>query len=248
MKLSLASVLTLLLGCPAAVVGGEPPPLEKTLTLPAQTPSPGAHFAILASGDGGWAEMDRELACRLAAADVPVVGWNSRAYYWTRRTPEEAAQDLGRLITRFRAEWHRPKVLLIGYSRGADVLPFLVSRLRLEDRAFVHSVVLLGPGEQVDFEIHLTDYLRDSNPRTALPVPAEIGRLRGLPVLVIYGDEDKSSCGAALPANVGRIVAVPGDHHFNRDYDRLGQLIQEFVRSTASGTKETPNREQIGDH
>jgi len=52
-------------------------------------PAPGESFAILATGDGGWAELDRELAHRLAAADLPVVGWNSRAYYWTRRTPRK---------------------------------------------------------------------------------------------------------------------------------------------------------------
>lgn len=227
--MAFAAWLTALL-CPLGSRAA-PASLESTLTLPTKPPAPGARFAILATGDGGWAELDRELARRLEAADVPVVGWNSRAYYWTRRTPDEAAADLGRLITRFRTEWQRPEVLLVGFSRGADVLPFLASRLGSEHRDSIRGVALLGPADVVDFKFHLTDYVRDSAPATALPVPPEIGRLRGLPVLVVYGEKDDSSCGPTLPRDVGRVVSVPGDHHFNRDYDRLARLILELGRS-----------------
>lgn len=206
-------------------LGAEPAPLEATLTLPSATPAPGASFAVLLTGDGGWAELDRELAQRLAHADLPVVGWNSRAYYWTRRTPEEAAADLSRLIRRFRREWQRPGVVLVGFSRGADVLPFLVNRLPAEDRHAVERVVLLGPAKTVDFQFHLADYVREASRATALPVPPEIARLRGARLLIVYGDKDESSCGAVLPKDVGRIVSVPGDHHFNRNYDLLAQLI-----------------------
>lgn len=238
-------VAALLAGAVHGIQAG-PSSLESTLTLPAKPPAPGESFAVLASGDGGWAELDRELARRLAAADIPVVGWNSRAYYWTRRTPEEASADLGRLITRFRAEWQRPKVLLVGFSRGADVLPFLTCRLPAEHRAAVRGVVLLGPAETVDFQFHLTDYVRDSTPATALPVPPEITRRRGTPLLVVYGEKDDSSCGAILSKDLGQIVCVPGDHHFNRDYDRLAQLILGLVRAPSGAADPRPEHKDPG--
>jgi type IV secretory pathway VirJ component len=224
----------------APIARGAPEKLEDTLKLPEAPPAPGACFAILLTGDGGWAALDREVARRLAAADVPVVGWDSRAYYWTRRTPDKAATDLSRIIRRFTTEWKRPQVVVIGYSRGADVLPFLVNRLPAGDLAAVRLVALLGPGRNIDFEFHLSDFVHDPDPKTALAVLPEIVRLRGRSLLVIYGDKDESSCAPELPADVGRLEKVPGDHHFARDYDRLATLILDAAKLPPAAAKPAP--------
>jgi type IV secretory pathway VirJ component len=228
-------VFLLLLGlCTAAGLGAAPAKLDDTLELPAHAPAAGATFAIFITGDGGWAALDREVSARLARADVPVVGWNARAYFWTRRTPEEAAADLGRIVRRFRVEWKRERVIVVGYSRGADVLPFLVSRLAPEERATLQLVTLLGPGRTIDFEFHISDFLKDPDPRTALPVPPEIAKLRGLPLLIIHGEKDADSSAAEIAPDVGRFAQVPGDHHFNRDYDKLAGLILDAAGVSAS--------------
>ena len=101
-------------------------------------------FAIMLSGDGGWAGIDKEVAAALAAAGVPVVGLDSLRYFWTPRTPDGIAADLGRIIRYYTVAWHRPKVLLIGYSQGADVLPFAVNRLPRDAAAQVALAAVLG--------------------------------------------------------------------------------------------------------
>jgi type IV secretory pathway VirJ component len=217
--LSLISVFWL------TALNAAPAKLEETLELPVQAPAAGATFAIFITGDGGWAALDREVSARLAKADVPVVGWNARAYFWTRRTPEEATADLGRIIRRFRTEWKRNRVIVVGYSRGADVLPFLVSRLAPEERAALQLVALLGPGRTIDFEFHLTDFFREPDPKTAHAVPPEVAKLRGLPLLIIHGDKDEESAAGEIAPDLGRFEKVPGDHHFARDYDKLAGLI-----------------------
>ena len=45
------------------------------------------------------------------------------------RTPEESARALEGVIRAYKLRWHKDKVILIGYSRGADALPFMISRL-----------------------------------------------------------------------------------------------------------------------
>ncbi len=206
---------------------GAPARLEDTLKLPDRPPPPGETFAIVLTGDGGWAELVRQVAEGLTAADVPCVGWDSRAYYWTRRTPDAAATDLAHLIGRYRREWHRPRVLLIGYSRGADVLPFLVHRLPESERAGIRLVALLAPGKSIDFEFHLADYLRSSRSKASLSVPPEIAKLKGWPLLILYGDRDEESCVATLPPDLGDIRVLPGDHHLGRDYPRIIRDILE---------------------
>ena len=57
----MASCVAALLAGAILHVHAAPASLESTLTLPAKPPAPGESFAILATGDGGWAELDREL-------------------------------------------------------------------------------------------------------------------------------------------------------------------------------------------
>ena len=41
-------------------------------------------FAVLLSGDGGWAGLDKEVAAALAARGIPVAGIDSLRYFWQR--------------------------------------------------------------------------------------------------------------------------------------------------------------------
>ena len=49
-------------------------------------------FAIMISGDGGWAGLDRDIARAFVARGIPVVGLDSLRYFWHARTPEQATR------------------------------------------------------------------------------------------------------------------------------------------------------------
>lgn len=177
-------------------------------------------LGVILTGDGGWATIDRDLGNALASHGIPVVGWNSLEYYWTARTPDGAAADLARLLRHYLAAHEKRRVILAGYSRGADVLPFLVTRLPAELRARVALVALLGPARSIDFTFHLSDWLGGGGD-DAYPTGPEVERLRGMPLLCIHGsDEDESLC-PTLPPGLATVVALPGGHHFGGDYDAI---------------------------
>ena len=96
--------------------------------VPAKQPA-GDLLAVIVSGDGGWAGIDHDVANDLASKGVPVVGLNSLQYFWNARTPDGAAADLQRIARHYLPAWGRQQLLLVGYSLGADVLPFMASRL-----------------------------------------------------------------------------------------------------------------------
>src|SRR5436309_4433059 len=102
-------------------------------------------LVVLVSGDGGWAAIDKSISRVLADNGMPVVGLNALQYFWTRRTPESASRDLQAILERYFARWKKQRVLFIGYSRGADVLPFMIARLPAELRAKTRLLALLGP-------------------------------------------------------------------------------------------------------
>src|SRR5579862_3485190 len=107
-------------------------------------PRPVPVFAVLFSGDGGWAPMDRAIAAALQGHGISVVGINAMKYLWHTRTPEGAGADMGRIVRHYLDAWKADSVILIGYSRGAGVVPFMVNRMDDDLRVHVRLIALLG--------------------------------------------------------------------------------------------------------
>jgi len=192
------------------------------IEVPASAATNRSEMAVIISGDGGWAELDKSIAASLAERGVPTVGLNSLRYFWTPRTPDAAAIDLTRIINHYAAEWHRDRVILVGYSFGADTLPFLVNRLEPAVRARIASVVLLGLSTTAQFEFHLAEWLGQGDGEYST-VP-EVNRLT-VPVTCVRGaDEDDSACGLIRNPHA-RVVTVGEGHHFGGEYERLANVI-----------------------
>jgi type IV secretory pathway VirJ component len=187
-------------------------------------------FALLITGDGGWAGLDQELAARLAAQGVPTVALNSLKYFWTERTPDETARDVARVLRHYLAAWSKRRVLLIGYSFGADVLPFVVNRLPPELRARVASMSLLGIDAHASFEVRIADWV--GGDQGGPPTRPELAEVTRVPVLCIYGEgEEDSICPGLAEKSVVREQIGKG-HHFSGEYATLADRILAFARSS----------------
>lgn len=184
-------------------------------------------LAVMLSGDGGWAGLDRDVAAELAAAGVPVVGWDSLRYFWKARTPDQAAQDLDRVIRHYTRTWQKTRVVVVGYSMGADTMPFMVNRLPAESREKLALMALLAPGQQAFFEFHVQLWLGQTH--GGLPVAPEMQRLSGKQVLCVYGQDEKDSLCAGLPAGTAERARLPGGHHFDGNYRELAARILQAV-------------------
>jgi type IV secretory pathway VirJ component len=192
---------------------------------------PGDELAIVISGDGGWTSLDREVGTALAAQGVAVVGLDSLRYFWARRSPEAATVDLGRIVRHYLASWKRERLLLVGYSRGADVLPFMARRLPAELREHVALVALLGPAHRVDFEFHLSDWLGGGE-GSGLPTLPEVQAVvaQGAKVMCVYGEGETDTICPDLPQGP-TVVRLSGGHHFGSRYDEIAARILEAVRT-----------------
>jgi len=183
-------------------------------------------FAVLLSGDGGWAGLDKQVARALSERGIPVVGWDTLRYFWTARTPATVAHDLGRTLDYYAAAWGRPHALLVGYSQGADVLPFAVNRLSESARSKVLTTTLLGLGRNAAFEFHLANWV---GPSAGLPILPEYLKMSRSRTLCVFGAGDKDSlCTELAPGSPGT-AQLPGGHHFDGDYDGLARLVLRFA-------------------
>jgi len=182
-------------------------------------------LAMIISGDGGWTGIDRDIAGALSLKGLDVVGLNSLQYFWTRRTPEEASRDLDRVLRHYLVQWKKERVILIGYSFGADVLPFMVNRLSPSIRDRVSLIVLMGLDEKIDFEFHLTNWLPGYANSNSLPVLPEVKRLKGKRMLCLQGSKENESLCRKLDSSIAQSIVLQGGHHFGGDYEAISDII-----------------------
>jgi type IV secretory pathway VirJ component len=192
--------------------------------LPADNPSKNL-MALIISGDGGWAGIDRELGNTLSELGIPVIGLNSLQYFWTPRTPDGAAADLEKILIYYFDVWKKEKVILIGYSFGADVLPFMISRLSHEILRRVQGVALISPSDAVEFEFHVSDWLDIFKQGKGYPVLPEIEKLKGISILCFCGEEEKNPLCKRLDADLGKTIILKGGHHFGGHYNSIAGTI-----------------------
>lgn len=213
----------------SAEVSTAPEVRDLALTeVPVSPPARTETMAIILTGDGGWADLDKQIAAGMAARGIPSVGWSSLRYYWTPRTPDGSAADLARIIRHYMSQWSVKRVILVGYSFGADVLPFLVNRLPSALLPHVRSVALLGFSETADFEFHVSDWIAHRGSSSYRTVP-EAGRL-SVSVLCVRGaDEDDSGCRSLAGAHITSREVGHG-HHFSGDYAQLVDVILKTHR------------------
>ncbi|MEQ1887893.1 MAG: AcvB/VirJ family lysyl-phosphatidylglycerol hydrolase [Alphaproteobacteria bacterium] len=185
-------------------------------------------FAVLLSGDGGWAGIDKDIAAALAEKGVPVTGLDTLRYFWSTRTPEGLTADLDRILRYYAGHWKKSRVILIGYSQGANVLPFAINRLAADTRSMVGQSVLMGLRGKASFEFHLGNWFGGES--GGVPVLPEAIKLSAESTLCIYGEDEEDSLCPGIPAGHVRSLSLPGGHHFDGDYDRLAELILAWSR------------------
>lgn len=220
----LAERLALLLGPPVDAAARASQTLARLPLVELPVDKPGKLMAVVYSGDGGWRDIDKDIAGRLQASGVPVVGVDSLRYFWSEKTPDQLAKDLGLILDRYREAWRRPEVVLVGYSFGADALPFAYNRLGPDQRSAVRRLALLGLAPTADMAIRVAGWLGlDSG--TGLPVAPELARLPPGLVQCFYGAEEEGTACTAPELKGAELVRTGGGHHFDGDYAALADAI-----------------------
>jgi type IV secretory pathway VirJ component len=204
---------------------------EKIKNLPliivdAVTQSKEAPIALLISGDGGWYGFEQSIADYIAKLGISTIGLDSRKYFWNRKTPEETAADVAKALDYYGKVMNKNHFVLIGYSLGAELVPFVTNRLPQELRQKVDAQVLLSPERTTDFEVHFTNMLGMGNRQNTYNVIDEI-RKAEVRTLLIFGSGEKSEVPGLLTGTPAISKFIPGDHHYKFDVDLIIKTIRD---------------------
>lgn len=189
---------------------------------------------LFLSGDGGWRDLDRDVAGEMAKLGYPVVGIDTLRYYWQHKTPEQSAVDLSELMQHYRQKWGSKRFVLTGYSFGADVLPAIYNRLPADDQKRIDAVILLAFARSGSFEIEVEGWL--GNAGKEAPTGPEMAKMPAAKVLCIYGVEETDESGCTDSTSVGERVKLPGGHHFDENYPALARRLIGEIESRQGKT------------
>ena len=187
-------------------------------------------LAIVLTGDGGWSDIDKDIGERLAKEGIAVVGFNSLKYFWERQSPDKSAADLDRVIRYYMSAWGRQRVLLVGFSFGADVLPSLFERLPADLQERTSLMALLSPSPHASFEISVGGWVGVENHDGPELAPT-MDKLK-VPMLCVQGTEQEDKP-CPLVTNTGlEIMTLKGDHHFDGVYEPIAARIVAKTKKT----------------
>jgi type IV secretory pathway VirJ component len=184
-------------------------------------------LGVILSGDGGWRDIDKSIGEWLADHGVAVVGIDSLRYFWSERDPKQVAADLEAIFAQYGREFGTNHYALVGYSFGADVLPFVWPNLADPTMKQVELVSLLGLGTAADFEITAEGFLGGGWAK-GRPIKPALSDLPLAKTQCFYGSDEaahgETSCTAPELWSAQRIE-TPGGHHFDGNYAALAAKI-----------------------
>lgn len=202
--------------------------------LPVDHPS--KLMAVLLSGDGGWRDLDKTIAEDLQQQGVPVVGLDTLRYFWRKKTPQQTADVVAALIQTFMTKWHADKVALVGYSFGADVMPFAYNLLPPSLRDHVVLISLLGLSKSADFEISVRGWLGEPPGSDALLVLPQATKIPPHLIQCFYGQDETDTACPQLAQLGAEAFRRNGAHHYDGNYQALANAILAGFKRRASVT------------
>lgn len=206
-------------------------------TVAAQTNLPVKHwnasdqnpYVLYISGDGGFNEFSTGLCNAINHRGYAITALNAKTYFWNKKTPEQTTADVSTTIESQLAHRNNKNLVLIGYSFGADVMPFIVNRLSPALKARLLTVMLLSPSSSTDFEVHWSDFF-GANKRRSMDVVSEMNKMQLQKTITIIGVEETHFPVKDIKLKNYTNENLPGGHDFDGNAEEVAKAVTKYFR------------------
>jgi type IV secretory pathway VirJ component len=179
------------------------------------------------SGDGGLNRFSNELCTAINKEGFDVDAMDSKSYFWSQKTPARTAEDISDFLSKKIARRPNQQIVLIGYSFGADVLPFVLNRLPKNIADKIKVSFLMASSGSTDFVIHIAD-LFGSGKRRGMDVLSEVNKISNQKIVILNSSDDKQlDPGKITIKHITEIL--PGGHHFDGDINEIVKAIVKYI-------------------
>lgn len=200
-------------------------------TLPVKEwPAPSHDKPILfyISGDGGLNKFSVGLCQSLNDKGFDVIALDAKTYFNDKKTPEQTTLDIAGYLSKKLTGRANRKIALIGYSFGADVLPFILNRFPKNIMDDVEVSFIMASSGSTDFEIHWLDMF-GSNKKRSMDVVDEINKISNQKIIIINGSDENNLDINRIHLKKYTLVVLPGGHHFDGDTSEIVEKIIKYI-------------------
>ncbi|HEX7755352.1 MAG TPA: AcvB/VirJ family lysyl-phosphatidylglycerol hydrolase [Niabella sp.] len=184
-------------------------------------------LVVYISGDGGLNSFTNDFCTTINKSGYTVAAINARSYFWSKKTPEQAAADIAAYVEAALKGRQNQQMTLIGYSFGADVAPFIINRLPGAAKRSLASTILMAPSASTDFEIHIADMWGKAKKR-GMDVISEINKMGATRTAIIRAADDKDFPVQLITLKNCRNEVLRGGHHFDGDTGFLAATVLKY--------------------
>lgn len=176
------------------------------------------------SGDGGWSEFDQGVSKYLFENGISIIGLDSRRYFMKEKVPNEVANEIARVVEYYCQLWNCNSFVLLGYSFGACVVPFIADNFSVKLKSQLKGVYCLSPNVTGDFRIHIMDLL-NMGTTEKYNVLEEMKKIKDLNPICIFGDGEDSQEREYFKEAGITVQLLPGEHHYKNNYKAVAEMI-----------------------
>lgn len=186
-------------------------------------------LAFFISGDGGWTSFDQSISEKLSKSGMPVVGLDAQKYFWNAKSPKGSADDFSEAITYYMNLWNKKSFVLIGYSFGACVAPFIADNFAENLKETLKGIYCYSPDLTGDFEIHISDMLH-FHTKDKYNVPEGIKQVLHYNPVCVFGNEEEEDTRSEFSKTGVRVETLPGTHHYDNNFKAVSDIIlKDFI-------------------
>ena len=184
-------------------------------------------LCLIISGDGGWTDFDQSIAETLAGKGIPCVGLDTQKYFWETKTPESTARDMNKVLLYYMAHLQKTSFIMVGYSFGADVIPFISNRLPEDLKKRLILIAMLSPDYKTDFEVTISSML-NLGIEESYDVIGELHKVNYAKKLCVFGSEEyDENTQKSFKATGAEITVLKGGHHYSENYPLIVSSIMK---------------------
>jgi type IV secretory pathway VirJ component len=185
-------------------------------------------FVFFISGDGGVRHFFADLCQDIHQAGYTVAALDANGFFWNRKSPQQAAEMIASYLQEQLSQRPHAKLVLAGYSFGADAVPFIVNALPVDLKQKLSSVLLLSPSASTDLEIHIADMFVEGRKRS-MDVAQAINHMGETKTVTIMGSEEHHFPVADIRLKNYTNEVIPGGHHFDGRPDLVATAMLKFL-------------------
>lgn len=180
------------------------------------------------SGDGGFNTFSQTMGRDLHALGYDVFALNTKHYFWQKKTPKEASKDTEKFLKKIIKKRKNKKIILVGYSYGAEIAPFIYNRFDDNFKKNISKLIIIGPTEVNDFQIHVDQYVYEPV-QYGYSVVKEINKIKNLPLTIVLSDDENG----IFPTNKITVknfqfLHIKGTHDYSLNTKMLADAISKY--------------------